>query len=89
MSEKSIAIVAGEASGDLNGAVLVEELRRRRPDVTFWGIGAAQMREAGVELLYDCSGFSAIGLPEVAARIPRQASVLLRMKRELARRKPA
>jgi len=89
MSGKNIAIVAGEASGDLQGAFLVREMHRSRPDLHFWGIGGPRMRDAGVELLYDCSGLSAIGLPEVLARIPRMTSVLLHMRREVSRRRPA
>lgn len=89
MSGKSIAIVAGEASGDLQGAFLVREMHRRRPDLHFWGIGGPRMREAGVELLYDCYGLSAIGLPEVLARIPRMTSVLFHLRREVSRRRPA
>ena len=47
----SVAIVAGEASGDASGAALVEELRGLRPDLTFWGAGGPRMREAGVEIV--------------------------------------
>jgi lipid-A-disaccharide synthase len=73
----------------MQGAALAQEMRRRRPDLAFWGIGAVRMREAGVELLYDSSDFSAIGLPSVLAKIPRMSVVLRRMRRELARRRPA
>ena len=42
-----IALVAGEASGDLLGAGLVRELQQRFPDAEFAGIGGDAMRSAG------------------------------------------
>ena len=43
-----IALVAGEASGDLLGAGLITELRNRFPDAQFAGIGGDGMRAAGL-----------------------------------------
>lgn len=57
-----IFISAGEASGDRYGGLLAEALRRLDPEVRLRGIGAAQMRAAGVELVADSSAWSAIGL---------------------------
>lgn len=58
-------IVAGEASGDLHGANLVKELHRLDPNVAFFGIGGARMREAGVETLEDAARMAVVGLVEV------------------------
>ena len=46
-----VALVAGEASGDVLGARLIAALRRRRPDLDFAGIGGPRMAEQGVEIL--------------------------------------
>ena len=50
---KHILIVAGEASGDLHAAKLVEKVRAVRPDVEFFGMGGENMRQAGVKVLLD------------------------------------
>ena len=64
-TRKEIWIVAGEASGDLYGARIAAELKRRRPDVVICGMGGVEMRKAGVELLVDSSELGVIGLVEV------------------------
>src|SRR5690606_25338213 len=77
-----IALVAGEASGDLLGAGLVEALRGRFPDAEFAGIGGDAMRAAGLEAWHDCSELAVMGLAEVLAHLPR----LLRLRRGLLAR---
>ena len=49
------ALVAGEASGDLLGAGLIEALRARFPDAEFAGIGGGAMRAAGMDTWFDAS----------------------------------
>lgn len=77
-----VALVAGEASGDLLGAGLIQELRERRPDVEFAGIGGARMRAAGLDAWHDCSELAVMGLAEVLRHLPR----LLRLRRRLVER---
>jgi len=77
-----VGLVAGEASGDLLGAGLVEQLRARFPDAEFAGVGGAAMRAAGVETWHDASELAVMGLSEVLRHLPR----LLSLRRGLRRR---
>ncbi len=76
-----IAIVAGEASGDLLGAGLIEALRELHPDAQFEGVAGARMRAAGCHALYPIEELSVMGLVEVLRHLPR----LLRLRADLAR----
>ena len=77
-----IALVAGEASGDLLGAGLIEQLRLRFPDARFAGVGGEAMRAAGLDAWHDASELAVMGLAEVLRHLPR----LLRLRRELRAR---
>jgi lipid-A-disaccharide synthase len=77
-----IALVAGEASGDLLGAGLVEALRARYPDAQFAGIGGPRMRAAGLDAWHDSGELAVMGLAEVVRHLPR----LLRLRARLRER---
>lgn len=62
-------IVAGEASGDLHGANLVRAIQSSRPDLHFCGMGGPDLSSAGVEILYDASKVSVVGVFEVVAHL--------------------
>lgn len=77
-----IALVAGEASGDLLGAGLIAELRTRYPGAQFAGIGGDAMRAQGLDAWFDASELAVMGLSEVLRHLPR----LLRLRRALRER---
>jgi lipid-A-disaccharide synthase len=66
MKPLTIAVVAGEASGDLIGAYLIKSLRPRLPQARFTGIGGPRMRSAGMEeVLYPVEKLAVRGYVEV------------------------
>lgn len=79
---REILILAGEASGDLHGAILAERLRALRPDVPITGTGGARMRSAGVEMLEEHEGV--VGFIEVLKHIPSHYRLLTRLTARLA-----
>lgn len=76
-----IFLSAGEPSGDLHAAALVDALRGRIPRVQITGFGGPKMAAAGVELRWRMEGYTALGLVEVLGKIPRHWSLLRRMRR--------
>ena len=76
-----LAIVAGEASGDLLGASLIRALKRSVPDLQVEGVGGPQMRDAGCRCLHDADELAVMGIVEVLAELPR----LLRLRRGLVK----
>jgi lipid-A-disaccharide synthase len=57
-----IAVVAGEASGDLHASGVLRELKAIDPEVRFFGIGGDQMRKEGMDLLYHARDLGFVGL---------------------------
>lgn len=78
----TIALVAGEESGDLLGGELATALREVLGDVRLVGIGGARMRAAGVECWHDIDELSVMGIAEILRHLPR----LLRLRRRLGNR---
>ncbi len=66
----TVFFVAGEPSGDQHAAMLAEAISARRP-VNLVGVGQQALRNAGVELLFDSTDWSGIGLGESLKRAPR------------------
>ena len=60
-----MAMVAGEASGDLLAALLIGGLRRRWPDLALSGIGGPQMARAGFESWWPSDRLAVRGYVEV------------------------
>ncbi len=66
---KNVMIIAGEASGDLHGAMLVKALHRKERRLFVYGIGGEAMRAAGVRIVIDAATLSVVGITEVLSRL--------------------
>ncbi len=78
----SVALVAGEASGDNLGGPLIEALAARAPGSRFLGVAGPRMSAAGCDAFYPADALAVMGLAEILRHLPR----LLRLRRELVAR---
>ncbi|MFL6194483.1 MAG: lipid-A-disaccharide synthase [Thermoanaerobaculia bacterium] len=86
---RELLVVAGEASGDLHGARLLSELRRRVPDLAAFGLGGDEMRAAGLQAVAHSKEISVVGITEVLKILPRARQIFADLLREVERRRPA
>jgi len=81
-------MVAGEVSGDLQGAHLMEAILHIDPKVQFFGIGGDRLERMGMRLLYHSQSLSVVGITEVLFKIRSILKALRRLKKSLDRERP-
>ncbi|MBP5671318.1 MAG: lipid-A-disaccharide synthase [Victivallales bacterium] len=88
MSNKTIWIISGEASGDDYGAGLARALKKRCPDIALKGMGSEKMRAAGVEIMVDSTDLGIVGIVEVFRHILFFIKLLKDMTNRAAAERP-
>lgn len=63
-------IIAGEASGDMHGASLINELKNINNEIDIYGIGGDKMIEAGMQPQFHIKEMAFLGFAEVVKHIP-------------------
>lgn len=98
-----ILISAGEASGEMYGALLMEALRHlaggspaatqtapttSNPQLEFFGVGGDRMRAAGCETVVDAKDLAVVGISEILGHLPKIWGLFHHLIAEADKRKP-
>ncbi|MBF0409613.1 MAG: lipid-A-disaccharide synthase [Candidatus Riflebacteria bacterium] len=84
---KKILITAGETSGDMNAATLIDVLLEKGPFEIF-AVGGPETSRRPVKMLYDSRDWAAIGYIEAIKKVPRLLVVLKKLTDFMAENKP-
>ncbi|MDO9624375.1 MAG: lipid-A-disaccharide synthase [Pseudomonas sp.] len=83
-----VALVAGEASGDILGAGLMQALKARHPQIEFIGVGGPLMQAEGLSPYFPMERLAVMGLVEVLGRLPELLARRRRLIKTLIDAKP-
>lgn len=85
----SIAVSAGDPSGDEHAARVVEYLKSSLPGLQLWGMGGSELRERGVETVVDSEvSASVMGVGDVILSLGKIRSAFQKLTSELKKRRP-
>lgn len=87
-NEPKIMMVAGEASGDMHCAKIAYKLKELCPSIDIFGMGGKLMTQAGVNINYDISDLSVMGITEVLGKLPLILNRLKGLKKLIEQEKP-
>lgn len=88
MTAPCIALVAGEASGDLLAAHLIAALKRHLPDARFVGIGGPKMQREGLEAWWPSETLAVRGYAEVLRHYREITGIRRQLLARLTQEKP-
>lgn len=83
-----IALVAGEASGDLLGAHLIAALKAKLPGAIFYGIGGPRMEGQGMTCWWPMGELSVMGYWDALKNYRRIAGIRRQLKKRLKSERP-
>ncbi len=88
MENKNIMILAGENSGDMYAAGMINELRQLDSTLQFTGMGSTHMKSAGADLVFDAKNIGVMGLIEVLKHWPEISKALKTVEKAIRENPP-
>ena len=97
MSCVQILISAGEASGEMYGAMLMEALLRlaggspattQKQKLQFFGVGGDRMRAVGCDTVVDAKDLAVVGISEILGHLPKIWGLFHKLIAEADNRRP-
>lgn len=85
---RTLFVVAGEVSGDLLAAPLIERVRRRDPQLRVVGVGGSRLEAAGCEILHDSTTWGVIGYLDPILRLRTYLRRLRTIEADVRRLRP-
>jgi lipid-A-disaccharide synthase len=85
---RELLVIAGEISGDMHAAGLIQELKKLDPTIQYYGIGGPRLRAEGVETFHDVREMGVMGFVEVLKRLFFFHRVFREMEALARNRKP-
>jgi lipid-A-disaccharide synthase len=83
-----IAMVAGEASGDLLASLLIGALKEKLPDAVFYGIGGPRMQAKGFDAWWPIDKLSVMGYVDALKNYREIAGIRRQLKKRLLELRP-
>ncbi|MCB9476734.1 MAG: lipid-A-disaccharide synthase [Deltaproteobacteria bacterium] len=84
----TLMMITGEASADVYGARILEEVRRERPDARAFGVGGERLAKTNFEEIADAHELSIVGFTAVIARLRTIVRIYKALHRRLREERP-
>lgn len=91
MKKLKLFVCAGESSGDLHAAHIIECLHKQLPsdiDLEAWGMGGKNLQAQKIELIQDSTNLGVIGIAEILKKLFFFIGLEQRLIQEIKKRKP-
>lgn len=81
-------VFAGETSGDVHGAKILDQLKKIRPDLKILGVGGPKMRAVGMDLLMPMESYQIMGYSDVFKNIFKLIHYFKKVQKTILQEKP-
>ena len=88
IKNKHYFLIAGEASGDLHGAELMNELKKNNDSIIFSGLGGIKMEQCGLSSLAPIQKLAVMGFWEVLKKYTFFLNLQKKVLNHIAQSKP-